>query len=233
VTEEKKVRRISTVYKRPIGQDVEYRAALKMPVFWLMAAISSLGFLCFNTTAFSSVYYISMGVSLETISLAMGIASAANIAFMLAMSSFIDKIEPGFIFGGIFLLFGLNQLLTAIPAGPFVVFTNTILTIVLLAGLMSIMAIIFANYFGNKAFPQIQGTALVIAGLVSSLTGIVGGLIKDATGSYSFAYILFGSIAIAASFLCTIGIGLHSLRKYKNEISPILNNINQEKEVVL
>jgi MFS family permease len=217
---EKKAAVISTVYKRPIGQDMEYGAALKTPIFWFMATASSIGFLCVMTIAFNTVYYVSIGASLETVSLALGVGAAVNIAFAFAMSTFIDRIEPGFVLGSIFLLFGINAYLTAVPAGSFVMFTQSILVNVLTSGTMAIMPIIYANYFGNKAFPQIQGLSLLMGGLLSSATGIVGGIIADATGSYSMAYILFGSFAIAAAVLCIFGVGLPSRRKYRNETRP-------------
>jgi MFS family permease len=217
---EKKAAAVSTVYKRPIGQDIEYAAALKTLIFWFMAAASSIGFLCLMTVAFNSVYYISIGASLETISLALGVGSAINIAFAFAMSTFIDRIEPGFVLGGIFLLFGVNAYLTAMPAGSFVIYTQSVLVSVLGSGTMAIMPIMYANYFGNKAFPQIQGLSLLMGGLLSSATGIVGGIIADATGSYSTAYVLFGSFALVAAVLCIFVVGLPSRRKYKNEAHP-------------
>jgi MFS family permease len=220
VTEKKKMPVISTVYKRPIGQDIEYAAALKTPIFWFMAAASSIGFLCLMTIAFNAVYYVSIGASLETVSFALGIGAAINIAFTFAMSTFIDRIEPGFVLGGMFLLFGVNAYLTAVPAGSFVIFTHSILVSILGSGAMAIMPIIYANYFGNKAFPQIQGLSLLMGGLLSSATGIVGGIIADVTGSYSMAYVLFGSFALVAAVFCIFIVGLSSRRKYKSETHP-------------
>lgn len=80
---------------------------------------------------------------------------------------------------------------------------------------ISVVPVIYSNCFGNKDFSLIQGFSLMVGGLCSSTTGIIGGAVKDATGSYSGAYLLYGTLSIAIAMLAIICIGIPCRKKYR------------------
>ena len=209
----------ATVYKRPIGKDIAYKDAIKMPQFWLMVVVAAIGFMCLMTKSYNDVYHASIGISMENISIAVGVATACNILFMFFISAILDKFEPAFVIGVVFVIFAFNGVLSWLQVGTFIVYTNSILTLLINSSTMTIMPAIYANYFGRANFPQIQGLSLLISGLLSSTTGIIGGYIKDLTGSYAIAYLLYGALALVAAFIAFFLIGVPSIKKYRNEMN--------------
>ena len=64
-------------------------------------------------------------------------------------------------------------------------------------------ATIVGNYFGSEAFPRLYGTAFMIALVISSFAGIIGGKLFDLNKNYTLAWeicISISSIGIIALF---------------------------------
>lgn len=190
---------------------------MKMPITWLIIAASSVGFMCMMLNSFNQNMFLVSGISLDTISLALGVAPILNVVFALAISRFLDKIEPGYVLGTIFLLFGINNILVSQGANTILTFTTAILSSLLGAVIFAITPVICSNYFGNKAFPQIQGFSLMVGGLLSSTTGIIVGWLADLTGAYAVSFILYGVLALLAGAICIFVIGRRCSMLYKQQ----------------
>lgn len=208
---------VSTTYKRPVGEDIEYKDAMKMPITWLIIAASSIGLMCMMLNSFNQNMFLVSCISLDTISLALGVAPILNVVFALVIARFLDRIEPGYVLGIIFLLFGINNILVSQGANTILTFTTAILSSLLGAVIFAITPVICSNYFGNKAFPQIQGFSLMVGGLLSSTTGIIVGWLADLTGAYAVSFILYGVLAILAGMICIFVIGRRCSMLYKQQ----------------
>ena len=181
--------------------------------------------------AFNTIYYVSCGVSLETISLAIGVAAILNIVIVVGMSAVLDRIEPAYVLAVVFIFYGLNCLVGAWCVNTFMIFSMFTLTSLMLTSTMTIFPVIYGNYFGNAAFPQIQGFSLLISGLASSTTGIIAGTISDSTGSYSPAYYLYGILALTAAAVSIFIIGRQCRKQYIAENTDNRSLIDLDLEI--
>lgn len=213
-TDEKKVK-LSTVYKRPIGEDVSLKEARKMLIFWLMTIASSLGFMTVMIMSFTSVHFVNNNYSLEMVSIATGIATIINILFVLLLSTIIDKIEPAYLFTLVLVLFAVCCYFAVNPMNAWIVYATIAITTVIGSCAMVIMPTIYANYFGSESFSSIQGFSLLIGGLASSTTGVIGGIIADLTGSYDLALYIYGTLALIGAGILLFGVGIPCEKKYK------------------
>ncbi|HMD32057.1 MAG TPA: MFS transporter, partial [Candidatus Acidoferrales bacterium] len=61
---------------------------------------------------------------------------------------------------------------------------------------------ITGNYYGPAAFPKLNGTMMMLSGLVCAPAGVIGGLLFDATRSYTPAFLL--NLALCAAGLVAL-----------------------------
>ena len=210
---------VSTVYKRPIDESITVNNAVKTLFFWLAIIASSIGFLSMAFTSATSVHFLNHGVTISTLSSASGATAIVGIILMLSMSKVADRIEPAFIFGFGFAIFSISCISVFInPASTFIVYFYYAAFNLLFACGFGIMPTILANYFGTKIFPSIQGIALLFAGLVSSVAGIITGFIAQITGDYKVAFCIWSVLNIIAAIIMIFGLAIPCLKKYKKEI---------------
>jgi Na+/melibiose symporter-like transporter len=218
----KKPAKMSTVYKRPIGQkSISLKEAQKMPIFWAMLVVAALGFAVKMVDTSFNVHFRSYGISLETISAATAARAILGLVMLIFISSILDKIEPAFIYGVSFILFASGCFLTAnmAGAGTWVIYVAFFLYSAMYSCVMTIMPVIYANYFGNEHFPTIQGLSLLAGGLLSSTTGVISGALADKAGGFSFSYMVYGSVALVAAAIIIFVVGIPSASRYKREIA--------------
>jgi MFS family permease len=220
----KKAVKVSTVYKRPIDQpSISLKEAQKMPIFWAMVVVSTLGFTVMMINPTFNAHFRNYGFSLETISTATAIRSVLGVVLLLGVASISDKIEPAFIYGLCFVMFAGCCFITAnlVSAGTWVIYVAYFLFTAMFSCGITLMPMIYANYFGVQHFPAIQGFSLLLGGLLSSTTGVITGALADLTGGFSFAYNLYGFVALAAAAIMVFAVGIPSARKYKREIAGV------------
>jgi MFS family permease len=218
----KKAVKVSTVYKRPMDQpSLSMNDARKMPIFWAMVGVSTLGFMVIMINPTFNAHFRNYGFSLETISTATATRSIVAVVLLLGIASISDKIEPAFIYGVSFVMFAACCFITANMAssGTWVIYVAYFLYAAIQACVLAIMPMIYANYFGVQYFPTIQAFSLLIGGLLSSTTGIITGALTDLTGGFSFAYNIYGFVGLAAAAIIVFAVGIPSARKYKREIA--------------
>jgi MFS family permease len=213
-----KTTKLSTVYKRPPGSNMSLKEARKTPVFWAITIGGSLAFMSWMILSFSSVHFANNDYSLEMISIATGAGALVSLAVTMLLAALLDRIEPAYIFALFLALFGVSCFFAANPAESWAVYFSCVMIAILNSLLFVILPTMLANYFGSESFPAIQGFSLLIGGLASSTTGVIGGIIRDASGGYSGAFLLYGALALISAAIFIFLVGIPCTQKYKKAV---------------
>ncbi len=175
--------------------------AMRTPAFWLLSLYTVL------------VFPVQAGVSLHQAPhlIERGIPpvqAAAVIAFFSAMSA-VASLGIGFLprrwpvrnlmavsaacLGvGSFGLIGVSSAVSAcLPAGLFGLG---------IGGVMMLLPMAWADYFGRESYGAIRGVALTMQVTAQAAGPLVSGLLRDSSGNYSMSLMLFGVLAALAIF---------------------------------
>jgi MFS transporter, OFA family, oxalate/formate antiporter len=171
--------------------------AMRTPAFWLLAAYTVL------------VYPSQAGVSLYQAShmIERGIEPAivatviSAFSFMSALASFgvgwlprrwpirFQLAASGALMGcGALTMLGIHSALEAFACGA--------LFGLGIGGLLTLLPIVWADYFGRESYGAIRGTALTMQVIAQACGPIGAGALRDAHGDYTWSLALFGSLAI-------------------------------------
>lgn len=176
--------------------------ARRTPAMWLLMAFTAL------------IFSVQAGVSLHQapVMIARGIApmSAASVISVFAAVAAVSGLAFGLIVSRVPVHFCLAAVALEVAAGA--VLTASVETVadgylsaavfgVGIGGLMSLVPVAFADYFGRAHYGAIRGMALP-AQVAGQATGpLTAGVLFDATGSYESAMAVFATIAIIAAVL--------------------------------
>ncbi|MGE5343673.1 MAG: CynX/NimT family MFS transporter [Candidatus Omnitrophota bacterium] len=183
------------VYQTPESWGL--KEALGTRALWLTllaAAAQFIGYyLCLNH---GMIHLMDVGISNDLAALSPGILLFASIGGRLLSGALGDHIEPRFIImtGLMLTLIGCIALMNAVS--PFLVYVYAV-TVGLGFGLVYVcLFTMLGNYFGTVNIRSFLGFLIPIVTLFGASAPLVGGIIKDRTGSYAMA--LTGTVVIAA-----------------------------------
>jgi len=190
--------------------------AYRSPAFWIifLGAIAC-QFPFFFFTAHWILHLRGAGMSPANAALAMGLYTMGGICGRLLAGPLLDRFAPRYVFMLGLLLFIVGSVLA-------IQVTSSNLPVAFAAAILygagfgwSFVSenTILANFFGAKIFPKLNGTLLLLAALVCSPAGIIGGKLFDVYRSYKPAFEL-------NEVLCVMGIvALAFARMPKRKIS--------------
>lgn len=180
--------------------------AMRSPMLWLFA-LGSLGFsaplmLC---VAHSAIHLRDLGVAPSMASMSLGLLTMFSITGRLLAGFLGDRIEPRLIWATSLLLLALGCL-TIIRAGTAP--TIVLFTFLVGAGFGAAYVcrpITIGNYFGTAAFASINGILGSILTVFVAVVPFLGGLARDARGSYTLAFVGIALFS-AVSSLCLFAV---------------------------
>ncbi len=196
----------SAAAAKPVAEPRFSRAAaLRTPAFWLLSLYTVL------------VYPVQAGVSLHQaphlIERGLSpIAAATVIAFFSAMSA-VASFGVGFLprhwpvgrglllaalalSGGAFALIGVGSLTSACAAGG--------LFGLGIGGIMTLLPVAWADFFGRESYGAIRGVALSLQVLAQAAGPLLSGVLRDHNGNYVASLIVFGSLAASAAVVAIV-----------------------------
>lgn len=191
--EAKKVRK---AYVYQAQESWTLKEAIKTVPLWIiiLAAIGQFfGFyLCIGHGV---IHLMDLGVTNETAALSLGILAFASIGGRLLSGILGDRIEPRFvIMGGLLLtIAGCFLIINATT-----IFTIYLYAILVGAGFGLVYVCLFTmlgNYYGAEKIQNFLGFMIPIVTLFGASAPLIGGIVKDKTGSYTGAFI--GTVVIA------------------------------------
>lgn len=181
------------------------REALRTPQFFLVTLAA------FGSSAPWAAFSAHGRLHLETVGL-----SLAGVAAVLAVNSFVsawgrfagaiaDAISPPKVLAAALLLEGLGIGGYAFASTPLL---GSMCAVVFGLGFgVSLLGVplVFAHFFGRKAFAGTQGTSRMTVGLVRLASPTLTGYLADVTGSYTLPFLGLMAVAVTGSaiaFLC-------------------------------
>jgi MFS transporter, OFA family, oxalate/formate antiporter len=171
--------------------------AMRTPAFWLLAAYTVL------------VYPSQAGVSLYQAShmIERGIDSAtvATIISAFSLMSAVASFGVGwlprrwpirYLLAASGALMGIGALsMLGIRSAPEAFACGAVFGLGI-GGLLTLLPIVWADYFGRESYGAIRGTALTMQVIAQACGPIAAGMLRDAHGDYTWSLALFGSLAI-------------------------------------
>lgn len=207
------------------------REALSTPAFWLMSIGFSLFFIA--PASFSTLQLDFFETS--------GVKEAALVVAIAAMVRGSSRLPFGLLLGRIQRVFLLAVIVALTQALAVLVIVNStsmpsIVIFVLLWGLGGAFVpmlepILVTRTFGVKQFGTIMGSVMMIAFPGTAIGPIVGGLMFDATGSYTLPFsLLVVSLVISSGFFALTGLVVNGTRHRQASIDrgmPIARNTRE------
>jgi OFA family oxalate/formate antiporter-like MFS transporter len=176
--------------------------ALRTRAFWLLALYTAL------------VYPVQAGVSLHQAAhlIERGltpIAAATVISVFSAMSA-VSGFGLGFLPRRLPLRYAMTGAAALLATGCFLLIGVATVQGAYLAaglfglgigGLMTLLPVAWADYFGRESFGAIRGVVLSLQTLAQAAGPVLSGALRDWTGSYGLSLTLFGALGVLAAFI--------------------------------
>jgi predicted MFS family arabinose efflux permease len=193
----------------PIG-GVTLGEAIRMPLFWTLAAALTLFFYgMFGWLVHQIPFYESVGISRTSAAGIVSIAAGAGIFARLGFGLIADRIRrfeaAAMALAGFLTAAMVALLLDSTPTGiaVFLVFW-----VVGTGGGPMMEALLLTRAFGVAHFATILGAVVVVETLGQILSPTIAGAIYDRTGSYDWALVMFTGTFIASFVLFMIALRL-------------------------
>jgi OFA family oxalate/formate antiporter-like MFS transporter len=176
--------------------------AVRTRAFWLLSLYTAL------------VYPVQAGVSLHQAAhlIERGltpIAAATVISVFSAMSA-VSGFGLGFMPRRLPLRYAMTAAAVLLAAGCFALIGVATVHAAYLAaglfglgigGLMTLLPVAWADYFGRESFGAIRGVVLSVQTLAQAVGPVMSGALRDWTGSYTLSLTLFGSLGLLAAVI--------------------------------
>jgi sugar phosphate permease len=184
----------------PIVEPAFTRAqALRAPAFWLLSLFTLLAYpVQAGVSLHQAPFLIERGLSptmaaavVSFFSVGSGVASVVFGMLPRRVAVRHRLVLVGFLLGaGSALLLGVRSAETALPAA--VAFGLGV------GGLLSMLPLAWADYFGRASFGAIRGIALSVQVLSQAAGPMISGVLRDATGGYETSLMVFWALSWAS-----------------------------------
>ena len=180
--------------------------AYRTRAYW-MIYIGSIAcqFPSFFFTAHGILHLKLAGLTAAEAAWAMGLYTLGGVAGRLIGGVLVDKIAERFAFmiGLSFYVVGTFLALRIQPGSLWIADAAAILYGAGMGSAFICLNTITGNYFGRAAFPRLNGTMMMLSGLVCAPAGVIGGRLFDLSRSYTLAFLLnLGLCAAGLLALC-------------------------------
>jgi len=179
----------SRVYKTQLHWEVT--AALKTAAFWQIALALGVMMFLLQAVMAHQVAYLSdeAGLTLSVAASTIGLITTASILGRLAAGWLGDRIEPRIVVAGLLLMQGLSLAILLMGQGLVTLYLHVVLFGIAYGGVLVLVPAISLNYFGSRNYAVIMGIATPISAILGTVSPLLVGGVKDATGSYVPAFV--------------------------------------------
>ncbi|MFT5391211.1 MAG: OFA family oxalate/formate antiporter-like MFS transporter [Gammaproteobacteria bacterium] len=195
------------VAKAPLGAERQYTRAqaLRTPALWLLMAFS----VC--------IYPVQAGISLHQaphlIEQGMSPAVAASVVSTYSLFAAVCALGFGIIGRWWPIRFGLALAAAMMAVAAFFMITiatplEAYLSAALfgggIGGVMTLLPVAWANYFGREHFGAIRGITLPVQVLAQAIGPLLAGVLYDAKGSYTWSLVTLGTLAVVGAGIAMV-----------------------------
>ncbi len=185
------------VGSRPVPTEANFsrRQAVRTPAFWLLLLYTAL------------VYPVQAGISLHQaphlIERGIAPAIAATIVSTFSLFSVAATLVCGFLPGGLAIRYPLAAIGLLLAAGAFVLrgvaspaeaYAGAALFGFGVGGILTLLPIAWADYFGRANFGAIRSVALSVQVMAQACGPLVSGALRDWNGDYQSAFACFAAL---------------------------------------
>lgn len=203
----------SRVYKNT--ESVTLKQALKRPAFYLIVLAACAGFYAFSNNAGCAVaHFTTMGFDKGVITLGVSVMGICMMAGVFLVGIISDFVEPLKLIGILGIFSALGVFIAAFVNASWAIFAYYALVGLTFGGISNLLPTAVANFWGRDHFPKILGTSMLISGIITAWAGTIGGAIFEATGAYTNAFILAGTVVIICA-ICALLIRIPKPTKAK------------------
>jgi MFS family permease len=187
---------------RRAGDDLTLRQALRTQPFWLLTGSGFL-FLGVLAAVFAHVVPLALdrGLAKGLAALSLGTVIGMGPVGKIGMGYLADHYEARKVLVGTFLLQGLALLLVVWGEGVVLFWTFVILFSIGQGGALTLAPLVLGHVFGSSALGPLMGTYWLIATAGSLVGPPLAGALRDATGTYVLALVLFATALFGAALL--------------------------------
>ncbi|HUI39105.1 MAG TPA: MFS transporter [Candidatus Nitrosotalea sp.] len=188
---------------RPVREETaEWPAseAYRTRAYWLIYVGSiACQFPSFFFTAHGILHLRLAGISAAAAAWAMGLYTLGGLGGRIIGGVLVDKISERFAFmiGLSFYVIGTVLALRVDAEHLWVANAAAMLYGAGMGSAFICLNTITGNYYGQTAFPRLNGTMMMLSGLVCCLAGVIGGKLFDMSGNYTAAFLLNLGLSLA------------------------------------
>ncbi|MDY6916553.1 MAG: MFS transporter [Chloroflexota bacterium] len=193
-----------THVKRQEVEGFSTREALKDRSFWLLTVALMLSFAPLNAVSIFLIPYVSDPIAEHGLALVGAMAGAAvtimtltSLAGRFAFGWLADYRQPRHIMMWLLVLQAAGLVALANVHSTWHLIPFFVLFAPAYGGIIAVRPVILAQYYGRHALGMIQGLTMALMTVGGVLTPLVVGFLKDATGGYQWAFLVFAMVTLA------------------------------------
>jgi MFS transporter, OFA family, oxalate/formate antiporter len=175
--------------------------AMRTPAFWLLMLYAVLVYpVQAGVSLHQAPHLIERGVDPTTAALIVSFFSLMSGAGTLACGFLPRRLPLRFVLALVGLLLTLGTLLMARVASPGDGYLAAGLFGLGIGGLLTLLPIAWADYFGRSSYGAIRGLALSAQVLAQAAGPLISGIFRDTTGDYRLAFGCFVALSLLSVF---------------------------------
>jgi MFS family permease len=195
--------KVPAVFKET--KSITYSKSMRSAAFWIMVAIGSIGYLTYPLCTSLSPSHFTAGLGFDR-TLVVGAMAAFGV--MNFLGKFIsgnvgDYLEPIRLMGVAGGVLCISFFLGAFAQNSVMVYLFYLGSGFFYGTVITLLPTALANFFGKDFFATINGSCMLVVGLLSAVLPIIGGLVFDTAGSYLPVFI---TVAILEAIACILGL---------------------------
>ncbi|MEO1695540.1 MAG: MFS transporter [Pseudomonadota bacterium] len=185
----------------PLAEPAFTRAeALRTPAFWLLSLFT---FLIFPVQAGTSLHQaphlIERGLDPATAATVVATFSAVSALAGLVYGSVVRATSMRLTLVSIGICLGASSLLMISISSLAHAYAAAALFGFGIGGMLTMLPIAWADYFGRRSFGAIRGVALTIQVVAQAIGPLLSGALRDLTGDYTVSLTVLGSLGLTAA----------------------------------
>lgn len=218
---EKQKQKKVNVYVRDLQNldPIDYKTALKTPVFWLIAIAIVAG--TYGNNVLQSpgpLHFYDYGWSTDIVTTAMAMRQLVRVVVIVGLFKLTVKIEPIRLMGILLVLNAVTLAWCSHPTSVATIFLFYFVGTATITGYLVVGPVAMANYFGKKDSGKIIGFMLLLTGVIGSFGSTISGVCYDMTGSYAMSFYFFTGVS-AVGALCAFLVKFPQNKKVSGEKS--------------
>ena len=174
-------------------------AAMRTRAFWLLALFTVLVFPCqAGMSLFLAAHMIERVIDATTVATIVSAAALASASASFGVGWMPRRWPIRYLMAGCAMVLSAAALIMPAISGPLHAVVAAALFGCAIGGVLALLPVVWADYFGRSSYGAIRGVALSMQVLAQAFGPIAAGALRDAYGDYTRSLMLFAVLAAIA-----------------------------------